>query len=93
MTAAALILLQAGERGKAVLFFAELGKRLDATELSQLGALLAEMDEPYFEVLLGQNRRDARRARAIHLFPTAPTCRNGPARSSCTGAVHRTARK
>lgn len=54
MTAAALILLQAGDRGKAVLFFAELGKQLNATELSQLGALLAEMDEPYFQVLLGK---------------------------------------
>ena len=54
LTRAALALLQAGERVGAVPFFAALGKRLDATELSQLGALLAEMDEPYFEVLLGK---------------------------------------
>ncbi len=54
LTQAALILLQAGERGKAVLFFAELGKRLDATALSQLGALLHEMNEPYYAVLLGK---------------------------------------
>lgn len=54
MTVAALTLLQAGERGKAVLFFAELGKQLNAIALSQLGALLAEMDEPYFQVLLGK---------------------------------------
>ena len=51
---AALMLLQAGERGSAVMFFAEVGKQLDPTELSQLGALLAEMGEPYFEVLLGK---------------------------------------
>lgn len=54
LTRAALMLLQAGERGSATMFFAELGKRLDATELSQLGALLSEMGEPYYEVLLGK---------------------------------------
>ena len=54
LTRAALMLLQAGERGSATLFFAELGKRLDATELSQLGALLSQMGEPYYEVLLGK---------------------------------------
>lgn len=51
---AALMLLQAGERGRAVSFFAELGKTLTAEELSQLGALLSEMGEPYYEVLLGK---------------------------------------
>ncbi|WP_458791460.1 lytic transglycosylase domain-containing protein [Yoonia sp. MH D7] len=51
---AALTALQADERGTAAMFFAEVGKRLDATALSQLGALLAEMGEPYFEVLLGK---------------------------------------
>lgn len=51
---AALMLLQAGERGAATLFFAELGKRLDATELAQLGALLSELGEPYYEVVLGK---------------------------------------
>lgn len=54
LTRAALMLLQAGERGSAVLFFAEVGKRLDAVELSQLGALLSEMEEPYYQVLLGK---------------------------------------
>jgi soluble lytic murein transglycosylase len=54
LTRAALMLLQAGERGSATMFFAELGKRLDATQLSQLGALLSKMDEPYYEVLLGK---------------------------------------
>lgn len=51
---AALILLQAGEHGRAVSFFAELGKTLTAEQLSQLGALLSELDEPYFQVLLGK---------------------------------------
>ncbi|MDG1862322.1 MAG: lytic transglycosylase domain-containing protein [Yoonia sp.] len=54
LTRAALLLLQGGERGRAVSFFAELGKTLDAKELSQLGALLSEMGEPYYEVLLGK---------------------------------------
>ncbi|MBU2359783.1 MAG: transglycosylase SLT domain-containing protein [Alphaproteobacteria bacterium] len=52
---AGMALLQAGERGKAVLFFAALGKRLDADDLSRLGAALEAQDETYFEVLLGKS--------------------------------------
>ena len=52
---AGMALLAAGERGKAVLFFAELGKRLDAAELSRLGAALEAKGETYFEVLLGKS--------------------------------------
>jgi len=54
LTRAALALLQGGERGNAVLFFAALGKTLSAAELSQLGAMLREMDEAYYAVLLGK---------------------------------------
>ena len=51
---AGMALLEAGERGKAVLFFAELGKTLDADDLSRLGAALEAQDQTYFEVLLGK---------------------------------------
>jgi soluble lytic murein transglycosylase len=54
MTRAALTLLKGGERGAAVLFFVELGKTLDAADLSRLGALLSSMGETYYEVLLGK---------------------------------------
>lgn len=54
MVRAGFALLEAGERGKAVLFFAELGKRLDAPDLSRLGAALEARNETYFEVLLGK---------------------------------------
>ncbi len=54
LTQAALTLLAAGERGKAVLFFAELGKTLDAKDLSRLGAYLRTKNEAYFAVLLGK---------------------------------------
>ncbi len=54
LTRAALALLRAGERGKAVQFFAELGKQLTASELAQMGAMLREMDEAYYAVLLGK---------------------------------------
>ncbi|MBU0860421.1 MAG: transglycosylase SLT domain-containing protein, partial [Alphaproteobacteria bacterium] len=36
------------------LFFAELGKTLDADDLSRLGAALEAQDQTYFEVLLGK---------------------------------------
>ncbi|MFZ3580568.1 transglycosylase SLT domain-containing protein [Loktanella sp. DJP18] len=52
---AGMALLAAGERGKAVFFFAELGKRLDADDLSRLGAALEAQGETYFEVLLGKS--------------------------------------
>ena len=51
---AALTLLEAGERGAAVPFFAELGKTLTEADLARLGALLAEKEEAYFTVLLGK---------------------------------------
>ena len=54
LTQAALLLLKAGERGAAVLFFATLGQTLDAASLSRLGAYLREQDEAFYAVLLGK---------------------------------------
>ncbi len=51
---AALLLLDAGERGAAVTFFVDVGKRLPADDLARLGALLDARDESFFEVLLGK---------------------------------------
>ena len=51
---AGITLLEAGERGLAVPFFVALGEELGADDLSRLGAALAEIEEPYFEVLLGK---------------------------------------
>jgi soluble lytic murein transglycosylase len=51
---AALLLIGAEERGTAVQFLVALGKELDRTGIAQLGALLTEMDEPFFTVLLGK---------------------------------------
>ncbi|WP_242494323.1 lytic transglycosylase domain-containing protein [Loktanella sp. IMCC34160] len=53
-TRAALTLLSAGERVGAVLFFAELGRELDRTELAQLGEILVALDESFYAVLLGK---------------------------------------
>ncbi len=54
LTRAAFMLLAAGERGHAVTFFAALGETLNAVELAQLGALLSELDEQYYTLLLGK---------------------------------------
>jgi len=54
LTQAMLLLLGADERGGAVQFVAQLGRTLDRTELAQLGAMLAAMDEPFLTVLLGK---------------------------------------
>jgi soluble lytic murein transglycosylase len=54
LTLAALTLLQAGERGHAVRFFAALGQTLPADDLSRLGAWLRAQDEAYYAVLLGK---------------------------------------
>ncbi|WP_231592555.1 lytic transglycosylase domain-containing protein [Pelagovum pacificum] len=52
---AGLTLLKGGERGLAVLFFAEMGRTLEREELGALGVLLDQEDEDYFEVLLGKS--------------------------------------
>lgn len=54
LTRAALILLEGGERGAAVTFFAALGQRLDAEALVRLGAYLSSIDEDYYTLLLGK---------------------------------------
>ncbi len=51
---AAFLLLEAGERGAAVTFFVEIGKRLSADDLARVGTRLDEMDESFFEVVLGK---------------------------------------
>lgn len=51
---AAFTLLEGGQRGAAVLFFAQIGRQLDRQQLGQLGAVLNDMDEQYYEVLLGK---------------------------------------
>ena len=51
---AALLLLEAGERGRAVLFFAELGRTLDAEPLAALGVEMVVRDEDYFALLLAK---------------------------------------
>lgn len=54
LTLVALTLLQAGERGHAVRFFAQLGKQLPRDDLARLGAWLRSKDEAYYAVLLGK---------------------------------------
>ncbi len=54
LTRAGLSLLAADQRGSAVLFFARLGQTLNRAELGQLGGMLAAMNEPFFEVLVGK---------------------------------------
>lgn len=72
---AALLLMAAGERGAAVQFIAALGRTLDRAGLAQMGAMLTEMDEPFFTVLLGKTAA----ARGIVLpaiyFPLHPLAR------------------
>lgn len=52
---AAFMLLDAGERGKAVSFFAELGRTLDREQLGTIGQELMTRDDPFFLVLLGKS--------------------------------------
>lgn len=54
LTRAMLMLLAAEDRGKAVLFAVKLGQTLSRPDLGQLGALLADMDEPFLAVLVGK---------------------------------------
>lgn len=52
---AAFSLLSANERGSAVVFFAELGRTLDREGLGQLGQVLGDLNEPFFQVLIGKS--------------------------------------
>lgn len=51
---AAILLLDAGERGAAVPFFVEVGKTANANDLARLGAMLADRGESFYELLLGK---------------------------------------
>ncbi|MBM1221895.1 lytic transglycosylase domain-containing protein [Ponticoccus sp. SC2-23] len=51
---ALMLLLEAGDRGSAVLFAAELGRTLDRDELGHLGQMMQAQDETFFVVLLGK---------------------------------------
>lgn len=51
---AALTLLAAEERSSAVLFVMKLAQNLEREELGQLGAMLREMNEPFFQVLVAK---------------------------------------
>ncbi|WP_281981580.1 lytic transglycosylase domain-containing protein [Thalassorhabdomicrobium marinisediminis] len=52
---AGLALLDANERGLAVLFFVEAAKTLDRVEIGHLGQLLMDRDEPFFTVLVAKS--------------------------------------
>jgi soluble lytic murein transglycosylase len=54
LTRAALMLLAGGERGAAVTFFADRGRKLDAESLAALGQYLSEIDEEYYTLLLAK---------------------------------------
>jgi soluble lytic murein transglycosylase len=54
LVVAALALLEAGERGSATEFFAQLGRQLDATDTARLAALMESLDQSYYAVLLGK---------------------------------------
>ncbi len=69
---AALTLLEAGERGLAVTFFADLGRTLDAETLSFLGALLEEKGESFYELILGKSAVSKGRLVPSSYFPIHP---------------------
>jgi len=66
---AGLHLLKGGERGLAVLFFAEMGARLEREELGALGAWLEAWDEEFFEVLLGKSAANSEIVLPAVYFP------------------------
>ena len=51
---AGLALLEAGERGSATQFFAQLGRQLDATDTGRLATYMETIDHSYYSVLLGK---------------------------------------
>lgn len=69
---AALTLLEAGERGAAVTFFADLGRTLDAETLSLLGAALEAKGESFFELILGKSAMSKGRLVPSSHFPIHP---------------------
>ncbi|SEW38697.1 soluble lytic murein transglycosylase [Cognatiyoonia koreensis] len=69
---AALMLLEAGERGHAVTFFVALGRSLPEDDLARLGALLGELEEPYYQVVIGKSAVTQGRVVPSVYFPIHP---------------------
>lgn len=69
---AAFALLEGGQRGHATTFFVELGRTLPADDLSRLGALLGELEEPYYQVVIGKSAVTQGRIVPSVYFPLHP---------------------
>lgn len=69
---AGLHLLDAGERGLAVLFFAQAAEDLSRQDIGALGQLLMDVDEPFYAVLIAKTA--VRRGLVVHdvYFPVHP---------------------
>ena len=72
LAVAALTLLDAGERGQAVMFIAELAQTLDRTSLGQLGDMLTAREEPWLTVLVGKTAVTRDILIPAHYFPLHP---------------------
>lgn len=72
MTQAALMLLEGGERGHATTFFVALGRSLPADDISRLSVLLGELDEPYYQVVVGKSAVTQGRVVPSAYFPIHP---------------------
>lgn len=69
---AAFALLEGGERGHGTTFFVTLGRSLPADDLSRLGALLGELEEPYYQVVIGKSAVTQGRVVPSIYFPLHP---------------------
>lgn len=69
---AALTLLSAGQRSGAVVFFLQLARQLDRTELGQLDQILAAMNEPFFRLLIAKTALDRGILIPAAYFPIHP---------------------
>ncbi len=69
---AALTLLSAGQRSGAVVFFLQLARQLDRTELGQLDQILAAMNEPFFRLLVAKTALDRGILIPAAYFPIHP---------------------
>ena len=72
LAVAATTLLDAGERGRAVLFISKLAQTLDRTGLGQLGDMLTARDEPWLTVLVGKTAVARGIVIPAHYFPLHP---------------------
>ncbi|WP_375279306.1 lytic transglycosylase domain-containing protein [Pseudooctadecabacter sp.] len=69
---AGLALLDAGERGSAVLFIRDAAAQMSRQDLGQLGAMLMEIDEPFYAVLAAKTAvRDGTLVQDVY-FPIHP---------------------